>query len=326
MASNGQGAATREQHERVPVVQQHLEQVASPATRTDVPELQKRIETALLAGRLLEANRDLQVLHSCTDAERILGGAVIERITRVCSYHDRHQQMLENLGESGWITETVKDNNAVWSCKLVDGQFAVRTSFELDGDIVRALVAMLEFDVQCGFDRIVPSTAVAEVIQSLAGAHNPMDSTWSVLAHQKNLGSREDNVWQMSAIDSLDEDNSLWVCMYTPPPSTAELREMVQRQIQPGRTRVKSAMGVYRLSPLTERSFRLDMLMQSAMSPVAYMLMSSVPQFILKNILRVQATQFPGAFKKGMDHPALVARMGKGTRPELYGQIRHHIN
>uniref|UniRef100_A0A7S0ZX99 START domain-containing protein n=1 Tax=Noctiluca scintillans TaxID=2966 RepID=A0A7S0ZX99_NOCSC len=326
MASGRQGAARGEQHERVSVVPPHLEQAESPATRTDMSELQRRIETALLAGRLLEANRDLQVLQSCTDAERILGEAVIERITRVCSCRDRHQQMLEHLGECGWLTETLMENNTVCSCKLVEGQFAVRTSFELDGDIVRALAALLEFDVQCGFDRIVPSTAVADVILPLAGADNPMDSTWSVLSHEENLASSEDNVWQISAIDSLDEDNSLWVCMYTPPPSTAELREVLQRQIQPGRTRVKSGMGVYRLTPLTERRFRLDMIMESAMTPVAYKLMSSVPQSILKRILRAQAMQFPGALKKGMYRPELEARMDEGTRPELYGKIRHHIN
>ena len=321
-----QMASRRKQHERVSVVPHHLVHAESPATRTDMPELQRRIETAVLAGRLLEANRHLQVLKSCADAERILGDAMVERITRVCSYHDRHQQMLKNLGECGWITETLKEHNTTCSCKLSNGQFAVRMSFELDGDIVRALAAVLEFDVQCGFDRIVPSTAVADVILPLAGADNPMDSTWSVLSHVKNLASREDNVWQISAIDSLDEDNSLWVCMYTPPPSTAELREVLQRQIQPGRTRVKSGMGVYSLTPLTERSFRLDMIMESAMSPVAYKLMSSVPQSILKRVLRAQATEFPGALMKGMYRPELEARMDEGTRQELYGKIRHHIN
>merc|ERR1712136_688906 len=130
-------ASRREQLERVSVVPHHLEHAESPATRIDMPELQRRIETAVPGGRLLEANR--------------------------------HQQMLKNLGECGWITETLKEHNTTCSCKLSNGQFAVRMSFELDGDIVRALAAVLEFDVQCGFDRIVPSTAVADIILPLAG-------------------------------------------------------------------------------------------------------------------------------------------------------------
>lgn len=320
----------RRQHERAAVVPQQpakmtLARPESPATRADTPELQKRIEAALRAGRLLEANRDLQILESYADAERILGEAVVERITRVCSYHDRSKQMLKNLDMCGWITETSKDNNTMSSCKLGQGQFAVRMSFELQGDIVQAFAALLEFDVPCGFDRIVPSAGEAEVILSLAGAHNPMDSTWSVLSHEKNLASREDNVWQMSAIDTLDEDNALWICMYTPPPSTAKLREVIQRQIQPGRTRVKSGMGVYVLTPLTEGRFRLDMIMESELPRAAYRIMSWVPEFLFKRVLRARQTSFPGAFRRAIACPELEARMREGKRPELYGHIRRHI-
>ena len=61
--------ARPEQHELRAMVPQHpaemsLAQVESPATRSDTFELLKPIETAVLACRLLEANRDLQVLQS----------------------------------------------------------------------------------------------------------------------------------------------------------------------------------------------------------------------------------------------------------------------
>uniref|UniRef100_A0A7S1B0D3 START domain-containing protein n=1 Tax=Noctiluca scintillans TaxID=2966 RepID=A0A7S1B0D3_NOCSC len=296
------------------------------------PELQDRVMSSLRQGRVLEASRALQALEQGTDVERVCGEGVVERIRRVRAYFDQSQRLVNSLADdNGWMTE--KNEHGTCSCKLDSGVLSVKMSFELDDcDMVKAFAAWLELDVHCGFERTVPSAGDAEVVVALAGAHNPMDATWGVLSHEKNLASKEDNIWQMSAIDALDEPgtNALWVCMYTPPPpSTAKLREVTERQVQPGRTRVKSGMGVYLFTPLhrgTTNGFRVEMIMESELPSAAYRIMSWAPEFLFKRVLRHRLLTLPGAMRRGTAKCAeLEARMCEGKRPELYGHIRRHI-
>lgn len=282
------------------------------------------LSAAMRNFRMLEASQMLQQLEADgDDVSRTLSSAEVERIRRVSSRCQEHI----HRRQAQWPIHGHNLNlNMKWGFRLEHGLVSATFSTEIDAGvgIVRAVAALCEMHLYKGFnDDFVTGSALEET-----QAAN--DCMWRVVTHNKVLSIRNDNIWQVTVTDALEEEGLIIIDQCIP-------EEDVQSAsgVPPpaeGCSRITYAHTTYALQPIRGRgngSLTAYKLMNHAVTqplPRNYSLLSVMPSFAQRRILGNGMEGIVGRLKEHIrTSQDLSWAMQNSPRASLYEALETHL-
>jgi len=268
---------------------------------------------AMHGGRWLEVRRH---------AGPALGAEALERAERI---GERFQESLAELRceedmnweeALPWTEEFDSERDLAFSFRLADSTFQVVSSKVYENfDALQAFVGLCEYDLRKEYDSQVLEAEI------LAGGDRgvPTDTIWHVF--KQAHGGKEDNIWQVSCVDALDEPlGALWFSTYTPAEEgLSELRGVALPPPRGDAVRVGFWRTAYAVTPLWTAvpSFRLTFALCRRPSSAAY-IFSSVVQREIGRVL----DNFGDFLHRCHD---LNWRAVSSERAPFYERVRRHL-
>lgn len=275
------------------------------------------LAAAVDGGRWLEAQR---ILEGCAQGAP---AAALERARRIGA---RYSESLEELRCTEdyklqeaveWTEEFDSERGFAFAFRLADSTFQVVSSRVYEGfDAFQAFVGLCEYDLRKEYDAQVVE---AECLREGEGEEVPTDSIYHVFK-QAHSG-KEDNIWQVSCVDALDEPlGALWFSTYTPAEEgLTELRGVPLPQARRDAVRVGFWRTAYAVVPLWTAvpSFRLTFALCRRPSSAAY-IFSSVVNREIGRVL----DNFGDFLHRCHD---LNLRAVSSERAPFYERVRRHL-
>jgi len=223
----------------------------------------------------------------------------IERIARIEKEFQKSLQAFQI--STDWQSDSIDDFNFNYGCKVGDDVFRSFLSADFEhGDPILAVQALSDFASSGSFNKDMVSAR-------LLVEHSPADTLWHVLRSVKELGSKEDNIVQLSIIDALDESNAFLICFSTPSDGTlVSLRGVSLPPPQAGMTRVADSFVVARIKPLRKSGtanlwgFNLTIVSCARPSRMAYNFLWMMPPWGVLRVYRQMVQDFPAAFQNSL--------------------------
>lgn len=192
---------------------------------------------------------------------------------------------------------------------------------------MKALAALCEGDL-CQSYR--PSTLSAE----LMGERGIMESLWRVRRRSSTSGAIKDGLSEVSVMDALDESSgSLWVVMQTPALGAASEIYGVTTppEVQSSR-RCKDEGTIFRITPLRSRDpsvshgFTLSSFTCTRPSAPSLALLSSMPSFALRAVIRRRVLELTDAFGQYVQaRGSLDERLSTSRWAVFYSEVRRRL-
>jgi hypothetical protein len=278
----------------------------------------KEILDALKNSRYPHASKEL---HKLRDPASKLTADQLERLHRI---RDIVRDSHSIIGmHSTWNQDVSPGFNTRLSCKVEDNYLRSFMSCDFEGvDVVKAVAALLEVDLHGAFNKeIVSAKPLAEPDAS--------DQLWHCQYSWGDIGSKTDNIVQVSFADCLDELGSFFVCLYTPTvDSLTELRGVSLPPPATGMTRACGSLLAYKLTPNAQSTgFNLNCVSMSKPHRVAYNFLWMMPPWGLLRIYKGSVQDFPTHFINHVKNSQLLPQRLQGTagRAQLYEGVRQRL-
>jgi len=248
------------------------------------PKLAEAVADALRVGQLLEARRIMARISSRDAVEP----RDLEQMDRVSLVYDDSLNDLQPDGD-GWIEETVAPGMS-YKYRIGDGTFQLLSILETEGDIVKALAALMEGDLSKGYKKNIVRAARLE-------SANIYDSVWHIEQKGRVTGRPEDNVAMVNMVDALDEKlGAVWLCMYPLATEVEEVRGVQLPKPPVGSTREANWRTTFQLETIggssgTSSKYRFSAALSSTPSPSGWFIISRMPSWGFKMLMRSAANE-----------------------------------
>lgn len=298
----------------------------SKRTSSEAGSLEK-LAFALQCGHFADAFRELEALKAQgVNPHNVLDGTQVEQINRIASHYSTSLVKVQPP-DSSFVVETHGLHKG--GIRIADGGMEIRIVFDFDDcDMLRAWGALVEADMNLGFGRKDPTGADFIQCNELPGVRSAFDTLWHITAVAKAINVRSDNIWHASYANALsDSEPMLWHAMYNPDADAEEILGVVLPPAEKDVARVGTAWGYYtaRPSPTGKNAFKLVMTTGCETSPTMFKIMSWLPHFILRRLLRESLENFPSELRRATQDTRLHQRMNDGPRAEYYKQIQKQL-
>jgi len=256
--------------------------------------------------RLLAAARSAEKLKARgKDASLLVGEQAFGRINQINTCWKECLEVLSKTYEikEDWAKESVPDSKMVYGCQMGGtGYLEAVLIAELEGcDPFRAFSALQELNVEGAVQGPLhgPLDSANEIRKH--GEEKVVgESLWRTLSESKEMNMKEDNVWQISMVDALDEPlRCLWVCAC----STAEARVQLHPDLElpkPGEERTRGAHKVFFcIKPYKqpEVGFRLIVVSRIQLTPAQYSVFWMMPKWGLVRTVKPLMVDFSSRFR-----------------------------
>lgn len=290
----------------------------------------RAFHAATQAGRFLEAQRELDRLRAAgLVPSEVLGPAPVERTLRIISKYQASLDLLKSRVEDFPVNEANESLNMKWGFELKEGCLRIVTIMLFpDMDVVRCFAAAQERDLQKPFNAgLVRANTLGQV-----NAHDNFWRSWTV---SKTTNTKGDNVAIISSTDALDEPlGSLWSAMYTPTPEACDMAKVTIPPTEEGHGRAEYSFMVYSVTPAAPRQsgdrstgLHMKVLAETALPAVVRAVLSMMPAWALKRVMRSKVEKMPKQFKAYVQgSEELDRRIASGPRREFYAQLRERLS
>mmetsp|Transcript_159528 Transcript_159528/g.290999 ORF Transcript_159528/g.290999 Transcript_159528/m.290999 type:complete len:320 (+) Transcript_159528:357-1316(+) len=294
-----------------------------PQLPMEEAEVSDDLVTAVRSFRMLEAGQMLQQIEADgDDVHSRLSNVEVERVRRLSS---RCQEHIHRRQAQWPINGHNANLNMQWGFRLEDGLVSATfaTEFEAGIGIVRAVAALCELHLYGGFNDDFVAGAALEEKQAAN------DCMWRLVTHNKVLNIRNDNIWQVSVTDALEEEGLIIIDQSIPEEGAQSVRGLPPPE--EGCSRIRYGHTTYSLQPLPDGNgsltgFRLVNHAVTQPSSRNYTLLSIMPSFAQKAVLRNGMEGIVGRLKQHVEtSQKLSEALRSSPRASLYEALETHL-
>lgn len=244
-----------------------------------------------------------------------LGKASLARVRRIGAHYEANLDMIQwkatdfaisevgcKLGQEGGLEE--------WGARLQDGYLSMVTSTHYATlDVSTILACRMEKDLEPHLDKEVIHKEILE-------ESDVSDSLWHVLKNSKSLGSKLDDVSEDFVVDALDESvGAIVMFSRTLDPTTTTYRGLTIPKPQEGFERTPHYRGLIKLQRDPKGGVRSIFAMQVKLSVSAYRLLSLMPNWVFRRLVRSGAENSTKNFRMIASDPNSVYQERLRTTP-----------
>lgn len=252
------------------------------------------------------------------------------QVRRVAARLSQCEAAFVPAAQDGWMVERLAGacGTMEFRCRLAGGSLSMVCTAEYrSGDTVKALAALCEGDMCQGYR---PSTVSAELL----GERGIMESLWRVRRRSSTSGIVKDNLSEVSVVDALDESSgSLWVVMQSPAPGVAcDIYGVTVPPEVRSSERCKDEGTIFRITPSwssgssVPHGFSLSSVTCSHPSGASLALLSSMPSFALRAVIRRRALELTDAFGRHVQTCGeLDERLRTSRWASFYSEVRQRL-
>mmetsp|Transcript_10487 Transcript_10487/g.23829 ORF Transcript_10487/g.23829 Transcript_10487/m.23829 type:complete len:465 (-) Transcript_10487:33-1427(-) len=314
------------------IIRENVESAESPMGKTltieEVEEV-RLFREAVASGRYVEANRQVQRLKAaCLEPSTMLDPTDLERTRRIADMYGKSLGMLKSRVKDLETNEQDRELKVEWGTELKDDVLRLVYGVEEpDLDVVSALAAMAERDMQGAFNR---GLVKAEAL----GDQTMHDTFWRAFTFSKTTKVKGDNVTICSMLDALDEVPMavLWGSYYTPPEEAAKFLGIDIPPCEQDHTRAEDSFTAFMLTPLKRNGnrchgFHMKVTSETKLPKVMTAVLSVMPHFVRLRYGRGKVKQTVLDFRQFVaNSKELNRRLSQSPRADFYRQLRQRLN
>lgn len=303
--------------------QDHLHNV--PTVRSNEHPLAALVRV----GRLLDAQRLMQSMKAQgEDPEAILGAPALKNMETVLEQFKLAEAMIKMEVTDLSLYEVQEELRLQWGVDLQGDTIRVVFEVEDDGELMSALVACQERDVQKAWNHGLRST------EDL-GTVVPLTTIWRSLTASESTGTKGDNIevaWILDDLEGEDGNGRIWQGVNLAPEGVTEVAGVEIPPPLKDHIRLPYSFAITTLQPVRRENgriqgFRMKVVVERKMSYVQTTIISWTPAWFLKRYARQKMEQMPKDFLffiKTSD--TIRERLRTSQFADFYQAIRQHLD
>eukprot|EP00933_Yihiella_yeosuensis_P007983 TRINITY_DN11322_c2_g1_i1.p1 TRINITY_DN11322_c2_g1~~TRINITY_DN11322_c2_g1_i1.p1 ORF type:complete len:434 (+),score=98.87 TRINITY_DN11322_c2_g1_i1:78-1304(+) len=289
----------------------------------------REFHSAVREYRMVAAGEVLKKLEATgKNSLKDVDPAIVESVRRISSQYAAHRAANFGDGVDWTLSEKNEKLKSEWSVTLADGYIHFSRTQIIDGSgacLVKAVAGICEMQLWGEFKEDFVSASI------LGNSSAANDVAWHVFTHDKGMGSKLDNIWQMSITDAFDEvEGAVFVDLSLPSKTVTELHGAQLPAVAEGHGRWEEGSQHFRFVPLEKDksgAFRLINNGSVKLDRVSNMFLSVMPNFMLRRFLR---SANDAEFEKTLAHlkgSKSIDEVSKSSKlAPLYQRLRTRIH